>query len=75
MKTVLSQLFILILGQPAGNVPIDVAPPVGALVGISVAALAVLCLLVVGIILAAVLIIRRIKKNRAAQGPSALEQK
>jgi hypothetical protein len=75
MQTALLGWMIWMLSQPAGSVPIDIAPPVGVLAGISLAAMAVLCLFVVGIILAAVLIIRGIKKNRVKKGLSDSSQK
>ncbi len=63
METGLLQL----LGVLVFSLPIDVAPPVGSLVGLSVALLAILCFLVVGIGLVAFFVIRAIKKNQASK--------
>jgi hypothetical protein len=62
--------FFRITGAPvfsrlAGSLNLDVAPPPGALVGLSAAAIAVLCCLVIVVVVVAFLVIRAVKKNRA----------
>ncbi len=58
--------------------PTDVAPPPTVLGGLGLAVLAVLCLFVVGIGVAAFFVIRAIRKNRAGKevpaAPAAPEQ-
>jgi hypothetical protein len=49
----------------AGNVPLDAAPPVALLAGLALAVLVIMGFILLVVVLAAVFVIRRVKKQRA----------
>ncbi len=61
---------ILLFGRLTGSLPLDVAPPVAGVIGLSVIAIVALVIVVAVIVAVALFVIRAIKRNQTGKGSS-----